>query len=313
MKRLFRRLFLALFFPVFVLPMAAQIDGNDDFYLFGDDKVLEVTLRFDFTTYIRKKPADEYMDAELIYHFSESDSLVNNIRLRSRGNSRNELCIIPPIRLNFKNCENRPLDLDGVSNVKLVTHCKDNDKFEDYILKEYLSFKLYNVVKDSSFRVRLLHIKYSDTGAKGHEHYRYGFVIEPVDVISDRLNAIEKEDVVARANFIDPECYDKLSLFQYMIGNDDWHLANLHNLKLIEPVKGNKMLLGAVPYDFDYAGLVETYYAIPNKIYGLEDIRSRIYIGPCRSDESIRELMQFFMDHKQEFYDEIEKIEEIWT
>ena len=94
-----------------------------------------------------------------------------------------------------------------------------------------------------------------------------------------------------------------------MIGNDDWHLANLHNLKLIEPVKGNKMLLGAVPYDFDYVGLVQTYYAIPNKIYGLEDIRSRIYIGPCRSDESIRELMQFFMDHKQEFYDEIEKID----
>ena len=216
---------------------------------------------------------------------------------------------MPPIRLNFKNCENRPLDLEGVSNVKLVTHCKDNKNFEEYLLREYLAYKLYNVVTDTSFRVRLLKIRYIDTGSKGFNQNRYGIAIEPLDVLSARLSANEKEDIVVRTSFINPENYDKLCLFQYMIGNDDWHLANLHNLKLIEPEIGNKSVLAVVPYDFDYSGLVDAYYAVPNKLYGLENIRERVYIGPCRTDEDIRRVMKFFLDHKSEFYDEIEKID----
>lgn len=309
MKNRFLLVFSFLMLSVLLAPKAgAQDSNNDGFYLFGSQEILEVSLRFDVTTFIRKKPAEEYMDAEIVYHFSPQDSLVNKIRLRSRGKSRNSICILPPIRLNFKNCDNRPLDLEGVSNVKLVTHCKDNKNYEDYLIKEYLAYKLYNVVTDTSFRVRLLHIKYVDTGSRGFDCYRYGVAIEPVDVMTARLNAIEKEDIVVRTAYINHKVYDKLCLFQYMIGNDDWHLTNLHNLKLIESDFGNKSVLAAVPYDFDYSGLVEAYYALPNELYGLQDIRERIYIGPCRSDESIWSLMQFFLDHKAEFYEEIERV-----
>lgn len=299
---------LALNVP-FAIRTVAQNNNDEGFFLFGSEDVLEVSLKFDITTFVRKKPAEEYMDAEIVYHNSPNDSLVNNIRLRSRGNTRHQICICPPIRLNFDNCENRPLDLEGVSNVKIVTHCKNNSNFEEYLLKEYLAYKLYNVVTDTSFRVRLLHIKYIDTGARNFNMSRYAIAIEPVDVLSARLEAVEKEDVVVRTTFIDTQNYDKLCLFQYMIGNDDWHLANLHNLKLIEPEIGNKSVLAAVPYDFDYSGLVEAYYALPSELYGLENIRDRVYIGPCRTDEEIRSLMQFFLDHKAEFYEEIEKID----
>lgn len=308
MNRALKRSTLLILFIYFFLYAGAQEKGSDDFYLFGSDEVLEVSLKFDMTTYIRKKPKDEYMDAELVYHLGPKDSLVNKIRLRSRGNSRNEMCIMPPIRLNFKKCDNSPRDLEGVSNVKLVTHCKNNHTFEDYVLKEYLAYKLYNVVTDTSFRVRLMHIKYVDTGSKGYERYRYGFVIEPVDLLSSRLAAVEKEDIVVRTAFIEHISYDRLCLFQYMIGNDDWHLANLHNLKLIEPLVGNKSRLAAVPYDFDYSGLVNTYYALPNELYGLEKVQERVYVGPCRTDENIHRHIKFFLDHKEDFYLEIEKM-----
>jgi len=302
--RLLCFLLLLILSPV----LSAQDTGDDVFYLFDSEEVLEVSLKFDLTTFLRKKPAEDYMDAELVYHFSPDDSLVNKIRVRSRGNSRYELCILPPIRLSFKDCENRPKDLEGVSNVKLVTHCKDNSNFEDYVLKEYLAYRLYNVVTDSSFRVRLLHIRYVDTGSKGHHTYRYGFVIEPVDLLAKRFSSVEKEDIVVRASFIEPDLYDRLCLFQYMIGNDDFHLSNLHNLKLIEPEEGSKLTLGVIPYDFDYSGLVNSYYAIPNKIYGLEDILDRVYVGPCRPDSTFLRHMQFFLDHKDDFYAEIDKV-----
>lgn len=308
-NRIFIVFTLLLLNLLFTDRSVAQDNDDKGFYLFGSEEVLEVSLKFDITTYMKKKPAEEYMDAEIVYRIGPQDSLVNKIRLRSRGHSRNEICILPPIRLNFKDCENRPLDIKGVSNVKLVTHCKDNKNFEDYLLSEYLVYKLYNVVTDTSFRVRLLKIRYIDTGSKGFNYYRCGIVIEPIDVLAARLNANEKEDVIVRTRYINHENYDKLCLFQYMIGNDDWHLANLHNLKLIEPEEGDNSVLAVVPYDFDYSGLVNSYYAIPNKLYALENILDRVYIGPCRTDEDIRRVMQFFMDHKSEFYDEIEKID----
>lgn len=309
MRNRFLRGFTVFLFILFFAPLSlAQSDGEKEFYLFGSEDVLELSLKFDISTFMRKKSTEEYLDAELVFHIAPGDSLVNMIRVRGRGHSRNEICILPPIRLNFKNCENRPVDLKGVSNVKLVTHCKDNNNFDSYLLKEYLAFKLYNVVTDTSFRVRLLKINYIDTGKKGYKQTKYGIAIEPLDVLEARLDAVERENVVVRTTFVSPENYDKLCFFQYMIGNDDWHLANLHNLKLIEPAVGNISVLAAVPYDFDYSGLVDTYYAIPNELYALDNITDRIYMGPCRTDEEIRRLMKFFLDHKDEFYEEVEKL-----
>jgi hypothetical protein len=295
---------------LFIEPCSlAQTSDENEFHLFGSDEVLEVSLKFDITTLKRKKPVEEYMDAELVFHLNSRDSLVNNIRLRGRGHSRRDICILPPIRLNFKDCENRPADLEGVSNVKLVTHCKDNSTFENYLLKEYLAYKLYNVVTDTSFRVRLLKINYIDTGGRGFDTKRYGIAIEPVDVLEKRLNAVERENVVVRTAYINTDNYDKLCLFQYMIGNDDWYLANLHNLKLIEPAKGNISILATVPYDFDYSGLVDAYYAIPSELFDREEVTDRVYIGPCREDHEIRKVMDFFLDRKEEFYKEIEKMD----
>ena len=291
-----------------LIPCARGQDQGIPFILFGDDEILDVTLRFDVTYYMKQKPSEEYLDADLVFRFSESDSLVNHIRLRSRGNVRNELCVMPPIRLNFKECENPPADIEGISNVKMVTHCGVNRNFDEYLLKEYLAYKLYNIVTDSSFRVRLLRVRYEDTGEKEHEMERYGFLIEPVDLIEKRLNSVEKEDIIARSNFIEAHPYDRLCMFQYMIGNDDWHLANQHNLKLIEPEEGSRQVIGAIPYDFDYSGLVDAYYAVPNKLYDLQDVRQRVYMGPCRDDETIRELMQDFLDMKEEFYAEIDRM-----
>jgi hypothetical protein len=289
--------------------VTAQEKEAVDFELFGGEEMLNVSLRFDITEMMKKKSTEDYQDAVLVYYFDSGDSLVNNIRVRARGNRRLDLCAFPPLRLNFKNCENSPSDLEGIPNVKLVTHCMSNKKFEEYILKEYLGYKLYNIVSDTSFRVRLMKINYIDTGRKGFSENLYGFVIEPLDLLCRRIEALELENLVVRSQYIDPETLDKVCMFQYMIGNEDWFLANLHNLKLYEPINGNKALKGIVPYDFDYSGLVNTYYAVPAPVYGLNSIQDRIYAGKCRSDDEFRRLADYFLKRKDIFIREIESLD----
>ena len=302
---------LALFITMMLANVGsmAQEKSSPDFELFAGDDMLNVSLQFDITELMRQKSSEDYLDAVMVFHFESGDSLVNNIRVRARGNRRKELCAFPPLRLNFKDCENRPSDLEDISNVKLVTHCMSTKKFEEYVLKEYLGYKLYNVVTDTSFRVRLMKINYIDTGKRGLNETLFSFVIEPLDLLCKRIDAVELEDIVVRSRFIDPDLLDKVCMFQYMIGNEDWFMANLHNLKLYEPIKGDRSLKGIVPYDFDYSGLVNTYYAVATPAYGLENVQDRIYAGKCRTDEKFRQLADYYLSKKDMFYQSVESLE----
>ena len=40
-----------------------------------------------------------------------------------------------------------------------------------------------------------------------------------------------------------------------------------------------------MPYDFDYSGLVDAYYAVPAEVLDINTVRERYYLGPCRSDD----------------------------
>ena len=283
--------------------------GDVNFELFGSTDILSVTLKSDFTSLMKDKSTEDYLPAELVYYLDSGDSLVNRVRIRARGNSRLDFCAFPPYRINFSECENPPVDLQGISNLKIISHCMTTKKYQEYLLREYLSYKLYNVVTDTSFRVRLLSINYIDTGNRGFNRQLLGVALEPLDLLSTRLNVVEREDIVVRSTFIDPVLLDRLCMFQYLIGNEDWFIPNLHNLKLIEPVEGDSQIMGIVPYDFDYAGIVNAYYAVPSPAYGLETIQERIYAGACRSEDEFRELAKLFLDFKDEFYREVEALD----
>ena len=119
---------------------------SQDFGLFTNDEILNLSLRFDITTYKRKKPKEEYMPALLTYHISDKDSVNKEIRLMSRGEMRNGYCDFPPIRLNFKKAGFEKSDLKQIGKIKMVTHCQYGN--EQYLFKEYLIYKLFNVLTD---------------------------------------------------------------------------------------------------------------------------------------------------------------------
>jgi len=285
----------------FPIPKTGIEASREAHGLFDNEGIINVSLKFDITEYMRNKPDEEYLDAVITLYNDPDDSVSYDIKLRARGFSRLQLCGFPPVRLNFKNTGTIYGDIDSMKNVKMVSHCNQTRVYDEYLLKEYLVYKLYNMISPYSFRVRLLNVKYIDTGSRGRFYQRNAFLIEPVDLLEQRLDVHEIENVPLRFTDLQDDILLRMTIFQYMIGNTDWQVASYHNIKVI---KGREQLKGIpVPYDFDYSGFVNTSYAVPAEVYGTENVRQRIFLGPCRSDSAYARILGEFRDNKNNFYD----------
>jgi len=280
-------------------PDTLTFDQQEVEGFFERDDLMNITIKFNITEYMRKR-SDEYMDAEITFYFDVDDSASYSIRLKPRGERRRQVCAFPPIRLNFKNTNTGYEDIDSMKNIKLVTHCNTPSVYDEYLLKEYLIYKMYNLVTDYSFRVRLLRVKYIDTGKKGRFYNKYGFLIEPLDLLEQRMNVMELENIPLRYSNMVPDMLDRMVIFQYMIGNTDWQLSTYHNIKIVKKIDQQKGI--PIPYDFDYAGLVNTSYAIPHEIFPIDDVRQRFFMGACRPDTVYKRIVQEFVDNKDKIY-----------
>ncbi len=185
-----------------------------------------------------------------------------------------------------------------------MPQCTAGSESEKYVLIEYLIYKMFNVMTDTSFKVRLLTINYIDSENKKKPFTQFGFFIEPLKMLTARTNSIEIVSRALNQKSIYPRMMDRIAIFNYMIGNYDWAVPNQHNIKVIKPlVFDTHNLAGAVPYDFDFTGLVNAGYAIPeDKITGTTSIRERIFLGVCRSREVYSKDLEEFLEHKEDFY-----------
>ena len=288
-------------------PLAKPVISDDpgkSFGLFETDSLLEITLRFDLSKYFREKPKEEYLKANITFHAGAGDSLSEDIRLRTRGEFRNSYCYYAPIELNFKKTELGYTDLDDIGKLKMVTQCYSGSKGEDYVLREFLVYKLFSVFTDTSFRVRLLRINYIDTEKNRKPISQYGFFIEPVEMLAERAGSVQiKSAVRLNQKSIYPYLIDRVAIFNYMIGNYDWAVPNQHNVRVIKPnVIDSIQLAIAVPYDFDWTGFVNADYAVPAEIVGTTNVRQRIFLGVCRNEEIYSAELDYFLGKKDEIY-----------
>jgi hypothetical protein len=308
-KNIFLQMVLTI---VIILPGLSQESATDtlfsitdtldkDFGLFTNDEVLNLSLWFNISEYIKKKPKEDYLDAILTYYLSPADSINKKIRLRSRGEFRNGYCDFPPLVLNFKKTDFAMTDLNKLEKMKVVTHCKYGS--EENLFREYLIYRLYQELTDKSFRVRLIHITYHNTAKVKKPVQTYAFFIEPLGLLAERLGMIPVESLNLTQRNILPEAIDRVAIFNYMIGNTDWSVPNQHNCKILMIPNSERPDLGMiVPYDFDYSGLVNADYAVPAEGLRIESVRERIYLGRCRTEEEHLKSLMEFSEKKEEFY-----------
>lgn len=264
---------------------------------FEDDRLVTVDLSTDLRKLVTVKKEETYQPADITLHFPDSSKITEPIRLSARGEFRRTECYVPSIRLDFKNTTSPKLTPLG--KLKLVVGCGTHADDERLILKEFLAYKIYNLLTDMSFRVRLLKINYTDTREKIKAYTQYGFLIEDVDEMAKRNNCKEVEKTIFVTERTDRTQMTLVAIFQYMIGNTDWSVPNYHNIKLMRPVTDSFSFPYTIPYDFDFAGLVDAPYAMPKEDLGIKSVRERLYRGWPRTMEELQRTLDIFREKKE--------------
>jgi len=200
------------------------------------------------------------------------------VKLSGRGHARRQICSFQPIRIEFPKDKVKGTVFDGHGPLKLGTHCRN--EYEEFVLREYAAYRIYNLLTPRSFRARLARATYIEESTHKPIGTRYAMFIEDDDDVAKRLEGriIDLKKLIFRQ--VDYETVTMMTLFEYMIGNTDMSMWEQHNVRLIQTQPGVRY---TVPYDFDYAGVVDAPYAIPGKDLGLVTVRDRAYRGPCRT------------------------------
>ena len=138
------------------------------------------------------------------------------------------------MQINFK----KPLysDSSKIKKLKLVTHCQASSINNEYVLREYLVYKMYNALTDTSFKVRLLRVNYIDSKGNKKTIVKYGIFIEPAEMLAKRTNStVVKIETLNQSNII-PYVMDRVAIFNYMVTNWDWSVPGPHNVEVIKPM-----------------------------------------------------------------------------
>jgi hypothetical protein len=188
--------------------------------------------------------------------------------------------------------------LKKLGRLKLVWPCSQAGYDEQLILKEYLVYKIYNLLTEKSFRVRLVKMEYHDNKEKIRSRKFYSFFIEDVDDMARRNDCEEVEPYRPHTEATNRQQTTLLALFQYMIGNTDWAVPLYRNIKLVRSKKDSLSSPVAVPYDFDYCGLVNAGYAIPTPELEITSVQQRVYRGFPRTMDELQATLKLFRESK---------------
>jgi len=284
--------------------------------LFASQLPLRVTIEAPLTTLMKERPKEEYLDGTFTFTGDDGAEQTIDLKMRTRGNYRwmEKHCDFSPIRLNFRKKQVADTEFAGQDKLKLVTHCQNNKRhYEQLVLREFLAYRIFQVMTNKSFGVRLLQVNYVDTeGAKPMT--KLAFAIEDDDDVAKRVGMKSLKTPDIRNEDLDRRQQNLVNVFQYLIGNTEFSLikaepgkACCHNSDLMSATGGPPFT--PLPYDFDFAGLVNAPYAEPNPRYDIRSVRHRLFRGLCRNNELLPDTIQQFLDKKDAVYAIIDELD----
>ncbi len=273
------------------------------FDLLANNGMREVTLNLDLKEMESNRKT--VVSFPGVFNFSDSLGQSSNwdVELVVRGKFRRMSCDFPPLEIEFSKTQLEERGLSKRRSHKLVTHCLSEEAASNQImLREYLIYRMYNILTEKSLRAQLLRINYVDSKAPQKKKLiRYAILIEDEDDLGSRLNAEDCGScrIILPAEVVSAD-ENVMSVFQYFIGNTDWSMTGRRNVKVYKPKDGSLMV--PVPYDFDWSGFVDAPYAVPNGVLKLDNVRERLFQGFPISKAALSKTMELFEQKKEALF-----------
>jgi len=262
--------------------------------LYVDQTPMEVKLNYSNKNVKKKTNDSTFIETDLSF-MNEDKWITIPVRLRARGNFRRAKCYFPPIKMKIKKSQSKNTVFTGNKSLKLVLPCRTENAKNDNILKEYIAYKIYELISPYHFKTRRVNVDFTEPkGKKSKSFALKGFLIEDDSRLAKRWEGRVVEQ------FIHPMAMQGITstqhaFFQYLIGNTDFSVSFQHNGKLLYT---NKEFL-PLPYDFDMTGWVDPSYGFGNPTLGLSSLTERVYRGFKRDAEIMNTVRQQYLDSKE--------------
>lgn len=277
-------------------PGIAPARPKSIFEVLTEKEATKMTLETDLTSIIEQKKTNQYFPATL----RSENGKVYKIEVKPRGKFRRKVSVYPPLKLKFKKKDLVADGLDTLNEIKLVLPCYDSDKGDELIVREYLAYRMFEQLTDASLHARLIRLTIRDTHVEKSKKPMYAILLEDEEELVARLHGTLNEEYGTPIDSLHTYQAALTVMFQYMIGNTDWEISMLRNVRLVRAPESGKTL--TVPYDFDFSGLVSAPYSSPSSDTGLKTVRDRFLMSNGLKPESLKKALNTLKTAKPTFF-----------
>ena len=297
-------------FPALLAAAETGASAPNPSPFFQSHEPMELRIAAPFAKMNRHRGEDRpYYPATITYKDASGQEVSIELKMRVRGKyrAREDICDFPPLRINFQKEAVAGTIFEGEDKLKLVTHCRANSRYEQFVLLEYTNYRILNQLTEYGLNARPLLVEYYETDWDRVMDTKRAFIIEDEGRFAERLGLepIETEKM-DKDQYLQSQLH-LVTVFEYLVGNTDYSLVLgppdhecCHNIVPFAREDGAAI---PVPYDFDATGMVNAPYVAPNENLGLRSSRERLYRGYCQNTEGFQKTFAVFQEKKQAIYD----------
>ena len=286
---------LLFFYAISLLGQTTKRQSIYD-YLTAEEGV-KLTIETDFTSLIANRKTTDYQAAMI----TTDDGKAFEAQVKPRGKYRRKICEVPPIKIKFSKKMLLAAGFDTLNEIKLVVPCFDDVRGEKLIVKEYIAYRMFERLTAASVRARIIKVTLKDNHVEATKRQMLCLLVEDEEETCARLRGNELEVYGIEPDSLLMNQAALVAVFQYMIGNTDWDISMMRNIRLIQSRETGKVLL--LPYDFDFSGFVSAPYASPSSDSGLLTVRDRFLMADGIDEESLKRAVQIIRSAKKDLLD----------
>lgn len=294
--QLVRFLVPALFLPGYTLSAP----------LFDSEEVLDVVIEAPIRKLSSQRHKKPQFAGTIRYTDASGTERAHAVVVTTRGVSRLDICDYPPLKITFNPDDTVGTLFAGQRNLKLVRQCVPGKKGRNWVYLELGAYRAYSSITDYSFGSRQLNVTYRDTESRRRDQVQPGFFLEDDSEVARRLDRERiRPPKVESGQLAAAETTHNL-LFQYLIGNTDFAVKRgpsgegcCHNGRVIAQA-GQQQDWVVLPYDFDYAGIIDADYASPDRRLPIRRVKTRLYRGFCWQNDLLPDSIDLFNQKRSE-------------